>query len=155
MPVTPDPEAEYLSYWHDVPPYGLTIVGVPTDRLDEAEEKALSALAGLVLPPAWQEAEPELRRRVVAGCRPVPTTRMWHVTSEQPDTSPVRARHDCLRLLADEWPDAEPFADPDRWPGLTALVRLTALVCRMPPEIWLDAEEDLLDIYDRYVVGLL
>lgn len=32
---------------------------------------------------------------------------------------------------------------------------LTALVCWMPPEILLDDEEDLPDVYDTYTVGAL
>ncbi|MFE5402995.1 hypothetical protein ACFQ9Z_16915 [Streptomyces sp. NPDC056580] len=56
-----------------------------------------------------------------------------------------------------EWPGAEPLPteEADRLPGLTSLVRLTALVCRLPPGVWLKAEEDLLDLYDTYTVGTL
>ncbi|MFI5829182.1 hypothetical protein ACIA6C_18340 [Streptomyces sp. NPDC051578] len=151
--MTDGPRTVCLLHWHGEPPYGLTVLGVPADRLDEAEEAAGTALAGLHLPASWQDAEPALRRSVVAACRPVPAGRLWHVTDDRPGTDAGRARRDCLRALADEWPGAEPVADRDRLPGLEALLRLTALVCRMPPEVWLDAEEDLLDIYDTYTVG--
>ncbi|WP_329201093.1 MULTISPECIES: hypothetical protein [unclassified Streptomyces] len=147
------PRTVCLLHWHGEPPYGLTVLGVPADRLHEAEEAAGTALAGLHLPASWQDAEPGLRRSVVAACRPVPAARLWHVTDDRPGTGPGRARRDCLRAFADEWPGAEPVADQDRLPGLDALLRLTALVCRMPPEVWLGAEEDLLDIYDTYTVG--
>ncbi|MEV4332002.1 hypothetical protein AB0K02_15970 [Streptomyces sp. NPDC049597] len=46
-----------------------------------------------------------------------------------------------------------PADQGDLLPGLTALLRLTAMVCRMPPALWLDAEEDLFDVYDTYTVG--
>ncbi|MFF4845792.1 hypothetical protein ACFY2G_38165 [Streptomyces collinus] len=53
------------------------------------------------------------------------------------------ARHDCLRALSAEWPGTEPLLteEADRLPGLTALARLTAMVCRLPPEVWLETEE--------------
>ncbi|MFD2119417.1 hypothetical protein ACFSNO_07415 [Streptomyces cirratus] len=151
--MTGRPQTVCLLHWHGEPPYGLTVLGLPADRLSEAEEAAGTALAGLVLPTSWQDADPALRRSVVAACRPVGAVRLWHVTDERPDTDAARARRDCLRALADEWPQAGPVADQSRLPGLNALLGLTALVCRMPPEVWLDAEEDLLDIYDTYTVG--
>ncbi|MFI2372746.1 hypothetical protein [Streptomyces sp. NPDC018833] len=124
-------------------PSGVILMGVRqydpstghADRLSEAEEKAATALVGRPLPASWRGADPALRRRFVAACRPVPTAGLWHVADDRPDTDEARARRDCLRALADEWPEAEPLpADQgDRLPGLTALLRLTALVCRMPP----------------------
>ncbi|MFF7382247.1 hypothetical protein [Streptomyces griseoluteus] len=146
-----------LLHWHGEPPYGLTALGVAPDRLAEAEEKATAALAGLALPASWQGADPALRRQFVAACRAVPTAGLWHLADERPAADEDRARHDCFHALSAEWPEADllPAKESDRLPGLTALVRLTALVCRMPPEVWLDAEEDLLDIYDTYTVGTL
>ncbi|MER6474090.1 hypothetical protein [Streptomyces collinus] len=146
-----------LLHWHGERPYGLTVLGIAPDRLTEAEEKAAAALAGLSLPGLWVDVDPALRRHFVAACRPVPTAGLWHVTDDRPALDGDRARHDCLRALAVEWPGAEPLLteEADRLPGLTALARLTALVCRMPPEVWLEAEEDLLDIYDTYTIGAL
>ncbi|MFC9280146.1 hypothetical protein [Streptomyces collinus] len=146
-----------LLHWHGEPPYGLTALGIAEDRLTEAEEKSAAALAGLALPASWAHADPALRRRLVAACRRVPTAGLWHVTDDRPALDEDRARHDCLRALAAEWPGTEPLPaeEADRLPGLTALARLTALVCRMPPKAWLEAEEDLLDIYDTYTVGTL
>ncbi|MCP9956594.1 hypothetical protein [Streptomyces sudanensis] len=144
--------------WHGVRPYGLTAVGVDRDRLGEAEALASAALGGPAgLPASWEDADPALRRRLVRACRVIPTAGLWHVAEEDPDTTEAGARRGCLRQLAAEWPQAEPLpaADAAGLPGLTALARLSALVCRMPPEIRLDAEEDLLDIYDRYAVGTL
>ncbi|MET8583531.1 hypothetical protein ABZX39_22065 [Streptomyces collinus] len=156
MPVTHGPQVLCLLHWHGEPPYGLTALGIAPDRLTEAEEKAAAALAGLPLPASWPDADPALRRHLVAACRPVPTAGLWHVTDDRPALDEDR-RHDCLRALTAEWPDTEPLLidETARLPGLTALVRLTALVCRMPPEVWLEAEEDLLDIYDTYTVGTL
>ncbi|MEV4921164.1 hypothetical protein AB0K47_30705 [Streptomyces tirandamycinicus] len=151
----PRPGTVCLLHWHGEPPYGLTALGIPADRVSEAEEKAASAWAGQALPATWQGADPALRRGLVAAVRPVPATGLWHMADDRPDTDESRARRDCLRALAGEWPEAEPLTagQADRLPGLTALLRLTALVCRMPPEVWLDAEEDLLDIYDTYSVA--
>ncbi|MET9700497.1 hypothetical protein ABZY31_26765 [Streptomyces sp. NPDC006529] len=151
--MTDRPRTVCLLHWHDRPPYGLTVLGLAADRLREAEEAAGTALAGLPLPASWQDADPELRRSLVAACRPVPVLRAWHVSDDRPDTDAVRARRDCLRALAAEWPGAEPVPGQDRLPGLNALLRLTALVCRMPPGVRLDAEEDLLDLYDTYTGG--
>ncbi|WP_228447186.1 hypothetical protein [Streptomyces paludis] len=153
--MTDRPRAAWLLDWHTDTPYGLTALGVPADRLSEAEEKAASALAGQPLPASWQGADPALRRRLVAACRPVPTTRLWHVSDDRPVTDEARARQDCLRILATEQPEAVPLPTDqvNRLPGLTALLRLTALACRMPPEVWLGADEDLLDVFDSYTVG--
>lgn len=153
--MTHPPRTACLLDWHADAPYGLTVLGVPADRLTEAEEKAASALAGRPLPASWQGADPALRRRLVAACRPVPTTGLWHVSDDRPVTDERLARRDCLRALAAEWPGAEPLpADRTaRLPGLSALVRLAALVCRMPPEAELDPDEDLLDVFDTYTVG--
>ncbi|MEV5803296.1 hypothetical protein [Streptomyces collinus] len=155
--MTRGPRVLCLLHWHGEPPYGLTALGVAPDRLTEAEEKAAAALAGLALPASWEDADPTLRRHLVAVCRPVPTAGLWHVTDDRPALDEDRARHDCLRALTAEWPGSEPVLteEADRLLGLTALARLTALVCRMPPEVWLEAEEDLLDIYDTYTVGTL
>ncbi|MEU1122886.1 hypothetical protein ABZ371_04720 [Streptomyces sp. NPDC005899] len=155
--MTHDPQVLCLLHWHGEPPYGLTALGVTPDRLTEAEEKAAAALAGLALPASWADAHPALRRHLVAACRPVPTAGLRHVTDDRPALDEGRARHDCLRALTAEWPGTEPLPteEADRLPGLTALTRLTALVCRMPPEVWPEAEEDLLDIYDTYTVGTL
>ncbi|MGW0287208.1 hypothetical protein ACWDXT_29420 [Streptomyces sp. NPDC003236] len=91
------------------------------------------------------------------SCRTIPTAGLWLVTDERPAVDGERARRDCLRALSAEWPGASHLSaeEADRLPGLTALGRLTALVCRMPPEVWLDTEEDLLGIYDTYTVGTL
>ncbi|MFD5426225.1 hypothetical protein [Streptomyces sp. NPDC127084] len=153
--MTSRPRSVCLLDWHGEPPYGLTALGIPADRLTEAEVRAAAALAGRSLPGSWQDADPALRRRLVAACRSVPTTYLWHVADDRPDTDEVRARRDCMRAFGDERPADRllPEDQADRLPGLTALIRLTALVCRMPPDLWLDAEEDLLDIYDTYVVG--
>ncbi|AGS67039.1 hypothetical protein B446_34290 [Streptomyces collinus Tu 365] len=155
--MTHGPQVLGLLHWHGEPPYGLTVLGIAPDRLAEAEEKAAAALADLALPASWVDAEPALRRHLVAACRPVPTAGLWHVTDGRPALDEDRARHDCLRALTVEWPGTEPLLteEADRLPGLTALTRLTALVCRMPPEVWLEAEEDLLDFYDTYTVGTL
>lgn len=148
------PEIVYVRDWHDAPPYGLTVVGVAADRLDEAESLASAALAGLVPTGSWERTDPELRRRVVRACRPVPTEGLWHVSDDRPEVSEERSRRDCLAQLGDEWPHARPLHEERAaGPGLTALVRLSALVCRMPPGVLLDAEEDLLDVYDTYTVG--
>lgn len=157
MPVPRCPQVLCLLHWHGEPSYGLTALGIAPDRLTEAEEKAAAALADLVLPASWADADPALRRHLVAACRPVPTTGLWHVTDDRPALTEDRARYDCLRALIAEWPGTEPLLteEADRLPGLTAVARLTALVCRMPPEVWLQAEEDLLDIYDTYTVGTL
>ncbi|MFG2576187.1 hypothetical protein [Streptomyces sp. NPDC048481] len=157
MPVTQGPRVLCLLHWHGEPPYGLTALGIAPDRLTEAEEKAAAALAGLALPGSWVDADPALRRHLVAACRPVPTAGLWHVTDDRPALDEKHARHDCLRALTAEWPGTEalPTVNADRLPGLTALARLTALVCRMRPEVWLEPEEDLLDIYDTYTVGAL
>ncbi|MFJ2301858.1 hypothetical protein [Streptomyces sp. NPDC087787] len=146
-----------LLHWHGERPHGLTALGVAPDRLTEAEEKATAALVGLPLPASWQGADPALRRQLVAACRTVPTAGLWHVTDERPAVDENRARHDCLSVLSAEWPGADllPTEEADRLPGLAALGRLTSLVCLMPPEVWLDAEQDLLDIYDTYTVGTL
>ncbi|MFF8476213.1 hypothetical protein [Streptomyces sp. NPDC015414] len=146
-----------LLHWHGERPFGLTALGVCPDRLREAEAKTTTALAGPALPTSWQSAEPALRRRLVESCRTIPTAGLWHVTDERPAVDGERARRDCLRALSAEWPGASHLSaeEADRLPGLTALGRLTALVCRMPPEVWPDAEEDLLGIYDTYTVGTL
>ncbi|MET9852463.1 hypothetical protein ABZY57_05855 [Streptomyces sp. NPDC006450] len=149
------PQVVCVLDWHGEPPFGLTAVGFAPDRLAEAEALASAALGGLVHPASWEGADPGLRRRVVRACRPIPTEGLWHVSDDRPGTAEDRARRACLRQLADEWPQARPLAGDAAVPGLTALVRLTALVCRMPPEILLDAEEDLLDVYDTYTVGAL
>lgn len=157
VPVTHGPRVLCLLHWHGDSPYGLTALGIAPDRLTEAEEEAAAALAGLAFPASWEDADPGLRRHLVAACRPVPTAGLWHVTDDRPACDEDPVRHDCLRALTAEWPGTEPLLteEADRLPGLTALLRLTALVCRMPPEVWLDAEEDLLDIYDTYTVGTL
>ncbi|MDK1472485.1 hypothetical protein QNO07_03430 [Streptomyces sp. 549] len=144
--------------WHADTPYGLTAVAVPADELSEAEEVA-APLAGEALPVAWVDADPALLRRLVAMCRPIPTTGFWHVYDDRPVTDEARARRDCLRVFADEWPDAErlPVDQADHLPGLTALVRLAALGCRVPPEAeeWLDEDEDIHDTFDTFTVGVL
>ncbi|MFG2116107.1 hypothetical protein ACGFRB_26305 [Streptomyces sp. NPDC048718] len=146
----------HLVDWHGELPYGATALGLTPARLAEAEEKAAAALAGLVLPASWLDVDPAERRRLVAACRIIPTEGLWHVTDDRPDTDEDRARQDCLRVLADDWPYARLMTaeETDRLPGLTALARLSAVVCRLPVDgEWLDAEEDLLDIYDTFSVG--
>ncbi|OEJ30142.1 hypothetical protein [Streptomyces subrutilus] len=147
------PQVVCVLDWHGEPPYGLTAVAVAPDRLAEAEALAFTALGGFVHPASWEGADPELRTRVVRACRPIPTEGLWHVSHDRPGVTEERSRRACLRQLTEEWPHARPLAQHEAGPGLAALVRLTALVCRMPPEILLDAEEDLLDVYDTYTVG--
>ncbi|MEU7019168.1 hypothetical protein ABZ990_00730 [Streptomyces sp. NPDC046203] len=141
--------------WHGEAPYGMTALGLTPERLAEAEETAAAALADLTIPGSWLDLDPAERRRLVAACRIIPTEGLWHVTDDRPDTDGNHARQDCLRVLADEWPYARLMTaeETGRLPGLAALARLSSVVCRMPLEVWLDAEEDLLDIYDTYSVG--
>lgn len=141
------PEIVYVPDWHHEPPYGLTVVGVAADRLDEAEALASAALAGLVPPASWERTEPELRRRVVRACRSIPTEGLWHVSDDRPEVSEDRSRRDCLAQLRDEWPHAHLLHEGRAaGPRLTALARFSALVCRMPPGVLLDTAEDLLDL---------
>lgn len=146
-------EIVYALVWHEQPPYGLTAVGLTADRLEEAEALALAALGGLVLPESWEELESQSRRRVVRACRPIPTQGLWHVGDDRLEVAEARSRRDCFAQLRDEWAHARPLVGRGAGPGLTALARLSALVCRVSPEVLLDVEEDLLDIYDTYTVG--
>ncbi|MEE1755287.1 hypothetical protein [Streptomyces sp. SP18CS02] len=146
-------EIVYALVWHGEPPYGLTAVGLAADRLEEAETLASDALDGRALPDSWEEMEPQSRRCVVRACRPIPTEGLWHVSDDRPDVAEEHSRRDCLARLRDEWPHASPPAGRGAGPGLTALARWSALVCRMSPDVLLDVEEDLLDIYDTYTVG--
>ncbi|MFG2332870.1 hypothetical protein ACGFMM_25040 [Streptomyces sp. NPDC048604] len=146
-------EIVYAFVWHREPPYALTAVGLAADRLEEAEALAADALDGLVLPESWEGMEPELRRRVVRACRPIPTEGLWHVSDDRSEVPEERSRRDCLAQLRDEWAHASPLAGRGNGPGLTALAQLSALVCRVSPDVLLDAEEDILEIYDTYTVG--
>ncbi|EFG05065.1 hypothetical protein CRV15_35750 (plasmid) [Streptomyces clavuligerus] len=142
-----------VRHWHGEHPFALTVLALPPERLAEAEEHALAALGGQRLPDSWEDADPLLRRRLVGWCRNIPTEGLWHLTDEDSGTTEAEAHHRLLERTAQEWEFGRGPTAGAALPGLLALVRLSALVCRMPPDIWLDADEDLLDIYDRYTVG--
>ncbi|MGW7262277.1 hypothetical protein [Streptomyces sp. NPDC054842] len=146
-------EIVYAHVWQEEPPYTLTAVSLAAENLEEAEALAWEAVGGLALPKSWEAMHPQARRCLVRACRRIPTEGLWHVQDDRAQVSEERSRRDCFAQLKDEWPHASPLMGRDAGPGMTALTRLSALVCRMAPEVVLDADEDLLDIYDTYTVG--
>ncbi|MEU1039148.1 hypothetical protein [Streptomyces sp. NPDC005907] len=146
-------EMVYAHVWQEEHPYSLTAVSLAADRLEEAEVLAWDAVGGLVLPKSWAELHPQARRCLVRACRRIPIEGLWHVQDDRTQVSEERSRRDCFAQLKDDWPHASPLTGRDAGPGMGALTRLSALVCRMSPGLLLDADEDLLDIYDTYTVG--
>lgn len=83
------------------PAFALTALAVETGRLEEAEERAAAALAGLAPDAAWPGLDPSVRREVVTRVRSVPHYAVDHTEHDRAPARSASPLADCLRSLAE------------------------------------------------------